>query len=691
VADAPFVIGVDTGGTFVDCVVVDAKGRAVAEKALAAPDAPLQAVLSVLEQAAVTLGLSVSDLLAATSGLVHGTTVGLNTLVTRAGSQVGLLTTCGHEDALLIGRVHQKVAGLSWDQVTRVAELNKPAPLVPRWRIKGIHERIDTEGAVVVRLDEPGVLEAAADLVQQGCDALAICFLWSFKNPAHEHRARDLIARAHPDIPVDISSEVAPVMGEYERCASTVVNAYISAPLRGYFEGLAEQLRAWGLRSEPLIMLSSGGVQPLRAALRRCVETLGSGPAGGVSAVQRLGVSVGQHNLVATDVGGTSFDVGLVVGGEPKLARAAVVERLHLSVPALDIQSIGAGGGSIARVDELGRLLVGPQSTGARPGPACYGQGGTQPTVTDADLLLGRLNPVALIGGRLKLDRAAAERAVGELASRLGLDVDASAAGIVRVADAKMADLIRKIMIEGGHDPRQAVLVAYGGAAALHVGAYAPDAGVPEAVVPRLAPVYSAWGLATARYKAVHARSDLVRMPADPGLIGAIFSELERAARSEAVAAGVDAGLELARTVDLRFRRQTHELPVSLGSEHIDEQALGDLCDHFEHLYESVFGPGTAYRQAGVEASTFRVTATAPRVMLQPEPAPAAELAAIGYRPVFFREWVERTPVYDVERLPAGMAIAGPAVIDGPATTLVVHPGQNVRVDQALNVHLAFA
>ena len=691
---ARFTIGLDTGGTFVDCVAVAADGRLIAEKALATPDDPTQGVLEALANTASALSLSVETLLESTTSLVHGTTIGLNTLFTRTGTQVGLLATRGHEDALLIGRVHQKVAGLSPDQITRAFALEKPVPLVPRWLIHGIHERIDYAGDEIVPLDEAGVATAARELVAEGCQALAICFLWSFKNSTHEHRAYEIIRQQHPELAVSLSSEVAPVLGEYERTATTVVNAYIGQRFRDYLESLAHELETRGLKNTPYVMLSSGGGQPARAAAERAVETLGSGPVGGVVAAQTLGNSLNLQNLVTTDVGGTSFDVGLIVDGVPIQARMPIFERLHLAVPAVDVRSIGAGGGSIASVDERGKLHVGPESAGAEPGPACYGRGGTEPTVTDADLLLGRLNPDTLLGGRLHLDRAAAERAIGGLAARLGMDIIDSANGIVRVIDAQMADLVRKVSVERGHDPRRFVLVAYGGAAPLHVGAYGPDVGVPEAVISPLAPVFSAFGLALSDWHRVYVRSDPMRLPADPARLGAIFEELERTAREDYAQAGRDSTLSLERSVDLRFRRQTHEVGVVLPGGPIDESVMSQLAERFEVEYERIFGQGAAYSQAGIEASTFRVVANAKRVERETDadsledPDPATGL--VGYRAAFFTQWVDQTPVYAGERLRPGHRIIGPALVDSRATTLVIHPGQEAHVDGYRNVHLVF-
>ncbi len=688
----PFDLGVDTGGTFVDCVVLDAAGRALGAKALATPDQPAAGVMAAVGNSAGAAGMGVDDLLGRTARLVYGTTSGLNALVTRTGTRVGLLATRGHEDAVLVGRIHQKVAGLSPDEITAAAKLSKPEPLVPRWLIRGIHERTDHLGQEVVPLDLDGVVGAVDELVAEGCEAVAVSFLWSFLDARHERAAAEAIRRRHPALRVCISSEVAPVIGEYERTAATVVNAYLGDSFERALRDVQKQLMEHGFAGTLCVMLSSGAIAPAEEVVDQAVATLGSGPVGGLLSAQRLGAGGDVSSLVTTDMGGTSFDVGLVVDGKPHLLDAPVFARLHLAVQAMDVRSIGAGGGSVAWMGDDGSIHVGPRSAAAEPGPACYGRGGTEPTVTDADLLLGRLNPEALLGGRLALDRGAAEQAVGALAARLHVDLAAAAAGIVRVADAKMADLVRKVMFERGQDPRGFTMVAFGGAAPLHVGAYGPDVGVAEVVVPALASVFSAHGLAGADWRRVHVRSDPMRAPFDRARVSAIFEELEEVVRREHRAGGVEEALLVERTVDLRYGRQTHQVPTPLDDGALDEAALAQLCDRFEAAYERIFGPSTGYRQAGIEAMTFRVVASAPRERERPtvRPSAAGSPAPSGHRAVFFRERVDPTPVFAAAALRPGHRLLGPAVVDADTTTLVLHPGQEATVDERGDVRVRF-
>jgi N-methylhydantoinase A len=691
-AHPPLGLGIDVGGTFVDCAVVRGDELVASGKAPTSAADPVQGVLDAVGSAAATLGLTGRSLLAAADRLVHGTTLGLNALLTRSGATVGLLATRGHEDVLLIGRVHQKVAGLGPEELIRVSELEKPEPIVPRRRTHGIHERVDATGAVVVRLDEDGVAEAVERLVRDGCEALAISFLWSFRNPAHERRAAAVARSVRRGLPVCLSSEVAPLLGEYERTAATVVNAYLIGTESRYLDRLSARLEAHGFAGRLGMLLSSGAVAELSDVRRRPVETLRSGPVGGAIAAARLGRDVGATDVLATDVGGTSFDVSLIHDGRPAQSHVTLAGRLHLAVSSVEVLSIGAGGGSIAWLDEDRGVHVGPQSAGADPGPACYGRGGEDATVTDADLVLGRLNPAAVLGGQIRLEPSAAEEAVGRLGQRLGLDAVAMASGIIRVADAHMADLVRRITVERGHDPRTMLLVAYGGAAGLHAAAYGFDAGVREIVVPIGASVYSSLGLAGAVRGRLYQTPGPALAPLDSAAVRRVFRAMERRARTDLV--GVD--LELRREIDFRFRRQTHRLGVALEPGRLDVAALDRAVERFEQEYARVFGPEAGYRGAGIEAVMFRLEAQVARDGSAPtgqagrprmDPATAGARPRIrrprrvAERPVFFGRWIGRTPIYDGTLAVAGDTVDGPAVIEWPTTSLVVHRGQRMTID----------
>lgn len=683
---APYRIGVDTGGTFVDVVVVDAGGKAVAAKALTSPGAGIGPVLNALRRAADQVGVQVAALLRASSVLVFGTTAGLNAVLTRTGERVGLLTTRGHEDAILIGRVHQKVAGLTVAEMSNLAQLRKPAPLVPRWLIRGIPGRIDTGGKVVVELDRSAVLRAVEELAAAGCTHLAVCFLWSFKNDAHERLAAALISERLPGLGLSLSVDVAPVIGEYERAAATVVNAHIAATLNDQLNELETALRAEGFAGSVRVMQSAGGFSGVEEVSRRPVATLRSGPVGGVMAAEALGRD---SNVISADMGGTSFDVGLIVNAVPELEPTPIVDRLHIALPSVRVRSVGSGGGSIVWLDEAGTMRIGPHSAGSDPGPACFRRGGVDPTVTDADLVLGRLRSGASADPELGLDPEAAYQAIDRVAEKLGIGTVKVAAGVVRIADARLADELRKATLEAGHDPRRFDLVAYGGAAPVHVGAFAPEAGVAAVVIPRLASVFSASGLATSRWREIVVTSGLMPAPLDVGPVSAMFAAMESAASSRAERAGVSHRLDLDRSIDLRYRRQTHVLTLSVGQGRVTRRLLDDVVERFEEVFARVFGHASTFASAGIEAVTFRVTAAGTESVQRPSGTPGDAHAQPGTRPVFFGEWLN-TPVHEMDGLRSGTTVRGPAVIDGVGTTLVVHPGQHATVDEFGDVTLTW-
>jgi N-methylhydantoinase A len=691
-------IGLDMGGTFVDAVVMRPGHALVEAKALTTPDDPVSGIMAGLQATADAAALPLRGLLGTTGAIIHGTTLGLNTILGGDAARVGLLATRGHEDAILIGRVRQKVAGLRPHQMTRVADLRKPRPLVPRWDIAGIHERIDAAGEVVVTLDEPGVLEAAERLVADGCEALVVAFLWSHLRSDHERRAAQLIETAHPGVPVVLSSAVAPVIGEYERTTAAVINASLLARFSGYLDRLGDELTSAGFGGRLWIMGMTGGVMPVEAAARRPVETLRSGPIGGIMAAARVGVEIGRSALIATDMGGTSFDVGLIVDGEAQQTDFTTVGQFDIATPAVQVRSIGAGGGSIAWLDDFGGLHVGPRSAGSDPGPACYGRGGTEPTVTDADLVLGRLDREAVLGGQIHLDVDAAARSIAPIAERIGVPVVEAAAGMVRIADAQMADLIRTATIERGHDPRDFTLVAFGGAGPLHVGRFAADVGVADVLIPRSAAVFSALGLASADYRRTYRRSRRLPLPLDAAQVTPIFDELRHEAEEAFAATRLPGRVALTPWFDIRYRRQTHQLRVAATWAAPGVVDIDAVAATFEGSYERTFGPGTGYSAAGMEATAIGLHALAtgvaagttralgsPHVASGPAPGSVA-----GSRPVWFEGGFGETPVHAAADLALDEAVSGPAIIDYGATSLVVHPGQTAVVDEHGNLRLRF-
>ena len=615
----------------------------------------------------------------------------MNALLARGGAKTGLLTTRGHEDNLFIGRIHQKVAGLGEEEIKDVVHLDKATPLVPRSLVRGINERTDYKGAILAALDVKDVEAAVTEMAAEGIESLAVCFLWSFMNSSHERAVRDLVEKRFPGIFVTLSSEVSPLLGEYERTATTAINASLGPIVKRFMGRLVESLRSAGLSGPMLAMHSLGGVIPCEEAGDKAAHIMASGPVGGVMGAMNMGRMLGHKNIIVTDVGGTSFDVGLIVDGRPTLNRQPVFEKFTLAVPMIDVISIGAGGGSIAWVEAETRLLqVGPRSAGALPGPACYDQGGNEPTVTDANLVLARIDARSFFGGRKKLDYDLARKAIEEKVARpLGMDLLKAAKGILEIVDSHMADLVRRVTVEQGYHPSEFVIYAYGGGGPLHVGSYARDIGVSEVLVSPYAPVFSGFGIAGCDIQRQYTRSRPMTLPAPPAQFNAIFSDLEAAAIRDAVRSAGE--LELERFLDMKFRRQVHNVRIPVPSGELRSQEMDALMVNFEEAYERIYGKGTAYRKAGVEVSNFIVTATTktykPKLKEDEWEGEDPERARVGERQVYFEEFIQ-TPVFSMELLRPGNRIAGPAIVESPATTLLLHPRQMARVDRSRNLLL---
>jgi N-methylhydantoinase A len=693
----PYIIGIDTGGTFTDCVVMDAGGRIVTAKASSTPDDFSEGVMDSLRLAGERLGLTTEALLRDTARLALGTTVGTNAMLQRRGARVGLITTKGHRDVIHIMRGARGVPGLNNVQVLHFPESGKPDPIVPKPLIAEVSERVDCMGQVVVELNEDEAEAAIRSLAAKGVEAIAICFLWSFKHAAHERRVKAMVERVAPQVFVCCSADLIPRWGEYERTVATVLNAYLGPVMSRYLGRLESRAREAGLRYPLQVMQCGGGVIPAAESARRAFLTLDSGPVAGVLASQYLGGVIGEKHVIATDMGGTSFDVGLIWDGEPVASYQSVVHQYEYFVPRIDIRSIGSGGGSVVWIDELsGTMRVGPISAGATPGPACYARGGTEPTVTDADLVLGYLDPGSFLGGRLRLDVERARESFAPVATRLGLGLVETAAGAARVVEHQMADLIRKATVQKGYDPRDCVVFAYGGAGPVHAGVYARELGAQRVVVPLggLCSLWSALGAASADLLHIYEAVDIQPSPFDAARVMQRFAELEERGRIQLRADGINPEeTRLLRSADIRYKGQINEVEVPVSAGALDAATLAELVANFHRRYETVYGQGAGFQGARVEVVTYRVRASAvsakPRIVasVQGDHAPAMEARA-GTRPVYWTEVgdFEPTPVFSGERLRAGNVVGGPAIIQVPDTTIVVHPFQTARVDPYGNV-----
>jgi N-methylhydantoinase A len=684
-------IGVDTGGTFTDLIYLRDDGQIEVAKRPSTPPEFSKGVIDVVD--AVDKG---RDVLKVLDYFYHGTTVATNAMITGSGAKIGFITTAGHRDALPMMRIVGRSAGRSEIELKQYSYSDKPAPIVPKQRIKEVHERVDYKGEVIVPLNEEGARRAVSELIKDGVQAIGVCFLWSFKNRSHELRMKEIIAELAPSIHVSISCEIIPAVKEYERSATTAVNAYVAPLLTAYLHELAKSLGDRGLSSPLYVMQSMGGSMQATESERRSVNTLSSGPAGGVVASRFLGNLLDQKNIICADVGGTSFDVGLVVDGSPIISSTSVVNQYTLLAPSVDVVSIGAGGGSIASVD-LGRLRVGPRSAGAVPGPACYGRGGEEPTVTDADLALGYIDPNYFLAGDFRLDRALAIKAIEEKIARpLGMSVREAASGIIEIVNHHMSDLIRKMTIERGYDPRDFVVYGYGGAGPLHGGAFGRELGVKEVIFPlgNISSAFSALGLAVSDLTTVTQLSDLTLAPFASAKFEQHFKALESEAVERLAAGGAKrSNITLQRLVEMRYKGQVHQVDTAVPGGPITEAVLESVIEEFERRYERLFGKGSGFRQAGIELVSYRVVGSnhlqEASIQRNTEGGADSKAARIAQEKLYWREAKKEleTDIYG-SQLKSGMTFEGPAVIRFETTTALIHPGQQARIDGYGNVRV---
>src|SRR5258705_1439258 len=665
-----YVVGVDIGGTFTDCVVVDEGGAVTIGKSLSTRVDFSQGALDAAADAAKHLGLKNADeLLSKTQLFFHACTIGDNTLITRAGAKTGLILTKGFGDTLHMMR--GKIAeGLTENEIAHRSALDKPEPFVPRKLVEEVPERIDYKGKELIRLNMEAAEQAIDRLVSKGVESIAVCFLWSIINDDHERQLAELLKKKYPKLFFTLSSAVAPYLGEYERSATTVLNAYIGPKISSYLKNLQRVLHSKGLKREPLIMQAYGGVLGIAATCKNAVGIIESGPAAGIVGTRFLGEHIGEKNILATDMGGTTFKVSVVRDGVIERDYKPVILRHSILSTKIWVESIGAGGGSIAWIDpETGLLKVGPQGAGAAPGPVCYDIGGSEPTVSDADLVLGYLNENYFLGGRMKLNKAKTLTAMrGKIAQPLKMSEVEAASGIYRIANSHMSDLIRKATVEKGHDPRNFVLFAFGGAVPVHASRYAAEVGIRQVVIPLTASVHGATGLISSDVVYEYGQSDHVVVPVEATRVNENFSGLLERALSDLRAAGFEESDVLVnRSVDMRYRYQVHELnvPFPAGTTAITVQEMEGLSTLFDDLYEKAFGQGSGYREAGQEILTFRLTPTGlvkkPDIKAERVQRSDGAQALKGQRDVYFEEEHKfaSTRVYDFTKLTPGVDIAG--------------------------------
>ena len=681
---APWNVGVDVGGTFTDFYAHHRDSRRVyILKRPSTPDDPARAIIEGLAELAARHGVSTGEL----ASLAHGTTVGTNALIERRGGKVVLLTTAGFRDLLEIGRQTRP------HMFDLFADF--PPPLVSRERRFEVEERITTGGEVVRTLDEAAIDEAVRQVRGQSPDACAVCLLFSFENPAHEQALGKALRAALPDLPLSLSCEVQPEFREYERFSTTVLNAYLQPVMSAYLERVATELARRAPRAALGINQSSGGLMSARRAQEVPVRTALSGPAAGVVGALHVARRAAREDVITLDMGGTSADVALIRGLRADIAYHRSVAGFPIRLPMVDIETVGAGGGSIAWFDRDGLLKVGPQSAGASPGPACYAQGGEQPTVTDANLLLGRLSPRGLLDGEMALDAELARRAFAPVASRLGFSVERTAHGVLGVVVANMVRAIRTLSVERGHDPRAYTLMPFGGAGPLHARDVAASLGIREVLVPGAPGIVCAQGLVVSDLTEAFVLSERSRLDQDT-----LQRVRERVARlldeAETWFAGESVPLEkrvIDLSLDMRYAGQNFELSVPLdagtpASPGLAVPNLETLAEHFYRVHDASYGYHSL--QDPVEVVNYRVTARgrvfdeSPSQETKPDsPAPSPTM----HREVWFSDGGSvRGAVYLREHLEPGHRIAGPAVVDQLDATTPVYPGDAARVDTAGNL-----
>ncbi len=681
-------VAVDTGGTFTDFVVLDeARGTFRTVKVPSTPSDPSEAVLEGMRRLAEG-GVRGGDV----AYFSHGTTVGTNALLELRGARTGLLITAGFRGVYEIGDQTRGGGPAAYDLL-----YEKPAMLAPPRLTEEVAERVDYQGQVLVPLDVDRARGSIRRLKAKGVESIAVCLLFSFMNPAHERRLRELIAEEHPGCGVSLSSEVLPQIREYPRLSTTVINAYLAPTLGRYLGNMAERLRGAGVSTRQLyVMQSSGGVTRFGEAAATAVATILSGPAAGVIAGAKLAGLCGLEKVVTLDMGGTSCDIALIENGKSLYTSQGKIGGRHVSVPMLDINTLSAGGGTIAWLDRVGQLKVGPQSAGAVPGPACYGRGGTEPTVTDANVALGFLDPDYFLGGAIPLDATRAERTIADrLAKPLGLSTPQAAEGVIRITDVRMEQGIKAVSSERGYDLREFVLIAFGGAGPVHAGRLAAALGIPRVLVPRLPGHTSALGLLLSDVTHHYVRSRLQLLPnARTEEVNRTLAEMDDRALKDMASEGFDPGqVALLHFLDLRYAGQGYELTVPLPGGALGEPELRRARSDFDEQHLRLSGHQA--EAAPVELVNYRVVSVAavPQLELETFPPGTAppERALKAHRLVCWRsgEGYRPCPVYERERLEPGQAIAGPAIIEQPDSTVVVGPGQGASVDRFKNILIA--
>jgi N-methylhydantoinase A len=681
-----YSLGIDVGGTFTDVVIVDGNNEVEMMKIPSTPENPLEGIKNGLHEVARVLGRTQEDLVQDTERFVHGTTVATNTMLEYNGAKTALLTTLGFRDSLEMRRCHRNG---QWDFFTP-----QPPIIVPRYLRRGIKERTLWDGTIDEPLDEELLRGEIRELVEKHhVTAIAICFLFSFKNPTNERRAAEIIRETYPNIFVSASSEVAPQIREYERTCTTVVNAFVGPGLSTYLSELGGYLESKGMRREFQVIQSNGGVTTASAAGQHGVRALLSGPAGGAIGGASLAEAIDEPNLIIADMGGTSFDLTLVQNKQISLVTEEEVAGYKISLPMIGIYTVGAGGGSIGHVDAGGILKVGPKSAGANPGPACYGRGGTEPTVTDANLALGFINPDYFLGGTMGLSHELAVKAIEEHVARpLGISTTEAAQAIYEIVNSNMVDAIHVVTVEQGYDPRDFALVAAGGAAPLHTGVLAKALGIPRVIIPHASAVFCALGGLEADMKYDYVKTYLVKM----GLLKSedlsnAFDELRREGVARLEKDGIAEDMRFFEYwLEMRYVGQHWDISVPINMGNGSGPDLQAIVRDYHKRHELVHGYKLEEREVEIANLRLMAIGKSPKVNLRAKPLEGKDVTAAlkGRRRAYLgsETGFMEVPVYDGSILRSGNEFAGPAIVEKPSTTIVIYPDQKARIDVGENM-----
>lgn len=669
-----YMLGVDVGGTFTDLTFIDAETRVIqVHKLPSTPDDPSRAIIQGISELLAQLKMSAATI----DYLAHGTTVATNTLIERTGAKTGLLVTEGFGDLLEIGnQMRPSLYNL---------QTPKPEPLVPGELRQEVRERVYANGEIRTPLDEASLNAAIRRLGTAGVEAVTICFMFSFINPKHEQIARDAVQAMLPDAYITTSHEIVPEFREYPRLSTAVLNAYLGPVMKRYLSNFHASVTAMGIRNDPYVTQSNGGILSINGCINTPIRTATSGPSAGVIAAAHLGKMIGFDNLITLDLGGTSADISLIYQGEPLMSVERTIENFPARIPMLDIVTIGAGGGSIAWLDAGGALKVGPRSAGAVPGPACYRRGGVLPTVSDANLVLGRMSKEGLLGGTMPLDVEAAQEAIQKhLADAIHTSVIEAADGIINVVNANMVRAIRRVTVERGHDPHEFALMAFGGAGPMHAVAVAHEIDIPTVIVPTAPGMLCSFGLLFTDVRSDYVRSmSLIPTESTLPIIRQFFSELsEEAHQSLDREAIPQQDRNFIYKIEARYKRQNYELAIQINADELTPEFLSEILERFHREHERIYG--YAKRQAPIEFVNYRLAAIGalpkpvlPRIDEGVESQPYAE------RPVYFSETSGFTncPIYLRDSLRAGKQFSGPAIVEQLDSTTLIPPNVTWEID----------